>query len=336
MKFLIMGLGSMGKRRIRNLLALGYKSEQILGFDLRKDRTQEAKELYNVNTINELESIKWKEIDAVIISTPPDKHLVCMKIAADHKLPMFVEASVIVQGLEEFDEYTTKNKILVAPSCTFRFHPSIKLIKKIVHSKEFGKVTNYNYISGQYLRDWHPWEDIKDFYVSKRETSGSREIVPFELTWLIDVFGFPEEIASYNVKTYDFGVDIDDTYISILKYPNFIGGLTVETVARQAVRQLIVNFENGQILWDWNTKKIRVFNAIEKRWIIYEEPLGKAMEGYHPNIVEEMYIEEMKSFIEGVQGKNVYPNTLKDDIKILKFLSLMESANKGVKIDGKL
>jgi threonine dehydrogenase-like Zn-dependent dehydrogenase len=42
--FLVVGLGSMGKRRIRNLKSLGYND--IVGFDKRADRRQEAKKLY--------------------------------------------------------------------------------------------------------------------------------------------------------------------------------------------------------------------------------------------------------------------------------------------------
>ena len=36
MKFLIIGLGSMGKRRARNLLALKYSN--IFGYDINKNR----------------------------------------------------------------------------------------------------------------------------------------------------------------------------------------------------------------------------------------------------------------------------------------------------------
>lgn len=38
MRFLVVGLGSMGKRRIRNLQELGFN--KIVGFDIRKDRTK--------------------------------------------------------------------------------------------------------------------------------------------------------------------------------------------------------------------------------------------------------------------------------------------------------
>ena len=46
MKVLVIGLGSMGKRRIRNLRALGLS--EIAGFDPRVDRRQEASEKYSI------------------------------------------------------------------------------------------------------------------------------------------------------------------------------------------------------------------------------------------------------------------------------------------------
>jgi prephenate dehydrogenase len=46
--FLIVGLGSMGKRRIRNLRFNG--EEKIIGFDIRIDRRKETETKYNIQT----------------------------------------------------------------------------------------------------------------------------------------------------------------------------------------------------------------------------------------------------------------------------------------------
>ena len=48
---LIIGLGSMGKRRIRCLKALGINS--IWGYDTREDRKREAKEKYQIQIIDD-------------------------------------------------------------------------------------------------------------------------------------------------------------------------------------------------------------------------------------------------------------------------------------------
>ena len=52
MKFFVIGLGSMGKRRVRCLQALNYND--IVGYDPRADRRQEAEKLYGIKTVAEL------------------------------------------------------------------------------------------------------------------------------------------------------------------------------------------------------------------------------------------------------------------------------------------
>ena len=46
MRFLIIGLGSMGKRRIRNLQSLDVG--EISGFDISEGRRKEAREKYGI------------------------------------------------------------------------------------------------------------------------------------------------------------------------------------------------------------------------------------------------------------------------------------------------
>ena len=45
MKFLIIGLGSMGKRRVRCLKSLGH--ENIVGFDVKESRRKETEKQYD-------------------------------------------------------------------------------------------------------------------------------------------------------------------------------------------------------------------------------------------------------------------------------------------------
>lgn len=322
MKFLIIGLGSMGKRRIRCLKNLGY--EDIIGFDLRENRRKEAEEKYAIKTINDIKNLNFSEISALIISTPPDKHNEYILMTIEKKKPAFVEASVVLEGLEESNKLAIQEKVLIAPSCTMEFHPAIKDIRRIVNSGDYGKVTNFSYHCGQYLPDWHPWENVKDYYVSKKDTSGVREIVPFELTWIVNVLGFPEKIIGFNGKTMDIGADIDDTYVISMDFGNSYGNMTIDVVSRYATRSLILNMEQGQIVWRWDENTVKLYDAINQRWIYYNYPVGQSVEGYNKNISDDMYIDEIKSFIENIKGKGKFPNSLDEDIKILKLLHEVE------------
>jgi len=326
MRFLVIGLGSMGKRRIRCLQALGYSD--IIGLDLRQDRRNEVIEKYSIKTIESLNNFSISDIDAFIISTPPDSHTTYVKLAIDYKKPAFIEASVILEDVKEIKAYN-KNNIFLAPSCTLRFHPMIKDITRIVKDGNYGKVTNFSYHSGQYLPDWHPWENVSDFYVSNRLTGGGREIVPFELTWIVNTIGWPIDAKGLFEKTIDFGSNIEDSYAFVLKYNGMIGSIVVDVASRYATRSLIINLELGQIQWRWDEACFNLYEVESNRWIKYNQPEVSAALGYNKNIGEGMYIDEIKSFINGINSPSDYSNSIDDDIKILEILNKIENSDGG-------
>ena len=322
MRFFIAGLGSMGKRRIRNLQALGYSD--ITGYDIKDERNKEAEEKYHIKTVNRYDTIQFNDFDAMIVSVPPDVHTIYLEQAVINKKPVFVEASVILSGLKEIDILAKKNEVLVAPSCTLKFHPAIKIIKEIVQSKKYGKITNFVYHSGQYLPDWHPWERVTDYYVSKKETGGGREIVPFELTWIVDILGSPRRITGFYGKTMDVGANIDDTYAISLDFNGIYGLLLVDVVSRYATRRFTMNLEKGQIIWKWDEQCVRLYDSDKKIWNQTQYPRGKSVEGYNSNIIEDMYIEEIQAFINAMKGTGIFSNSLEDDISVLEQLYKME------------
>lgn len=324
MKFLVVGLGSMGKRRIRCLQALGHVD--IAGVDLREDRREEAERLYSIRTFPRVDAERLAGADVVIVSTPPNHHAEYLKAAVEAGKHVFVEASVIDTGLSDLDALARKKGVIVAPSCTLRFHPAVKQVASLVAGGKLGKVANFSYHSGQYLPDWHPWERVADFYVSNPETGGAREIVPFELTWLTEVFGWPSSVDGAHASTMDVGAAIDDTYVLTLRYPRMLGVLIVDVVARAAIRRLLVNMERGQITWDWGENAVRVYESDSGQWVTHSLPAPKAAAGYNKNIAEQMYVDEIASFVGAISGGDAFPNTLSDDIRVLKLLYQAEGA----------
>jgi predicted dehydrogenase len=325
MKVLIVGLGSMGKRRIRCLKALGYTD--ITGFDLSEERRREAGEKYGIRTAASLDEVDLSSVQAIIISTPPHIHNQYIELCIRKGIPGFVEASVILEGLEKLNRLAKKAGVLIAPSCTMNYHPAIKDIQQIVRSGRYGRVTNFSYHSGYYLPDWHPWEKVTDYYVSRRETGGAREILPFELTWIVALLGRLKSFCGYYGKTMDVKADIEDTYLIAMDFGSCYGVMITDVASRYLVRSLTLNMEEGQILWNCNENIVHVYEAAAKRWIQYTQPETTSMPGYTKVSIEEMYTEELKAFLDAVQGKGTYPNTLEDDIYVLGVLNQLEAMN---------
>ncbi len=329
MNFLVVGLGSMGKRRIRCLKALEEKN--VFGFDLREDRAKEANEKYGVATFTDFDAaVKEAKPDALIISVPPAKHGIYIKYALEHSLHCFIEASVVDDGMKELLDMEKKSKTVVAPSSTLYFHPAVQMIKAIIKSGELGKLSNIVYHIGQYLPDWHTYEAVSEYYVSYPPTGGGREIVPFELTWLLDIFGMPKRVAGNFRKTIHIegAEEIDDTYNFLMDYQNFMATITVDVVSRYMTRRLLINGDNKQLRWDWDLSCIEIYDPETGSWEKREYSMLSSEQGYNANIGENMYIDEIKAFLNAVKSGVPFVNTLKKDYEVLQVLYDIEKSDK--------
>lgn len=329
MKFLVVGLGSMGKRRVRNLIALGYQ-ESIAGFDVQQSRREESKK-YEIDIYDDFDkALQEHKPDAIVISTPPNFHMEYAYKAVENGLSCFIEASVVdSKKILELSKIVKNKKLVIIPSSTMRYYPAPMKIKELIKEGVIGKVLNYNYQTGQYLSDWHPWEKIEDFYVSNPDTGGAREIVPFELTWLNDIFGASKPLACVRSKLTDMNAEIDDIYHCLLEYPNnVIGNLCVEVISRpRATRNMRILGSEGEISFDGDENTLKYINTDMDDWEVIKFNEGTVEDGYiNP---EEPYINEVKEFVEAVKSVRdskpvYYPNTLEDDYEILQTLYKLE------------
>jgi len=326
LRFLVVGLGSMGKRRIRNLQALNQT--KLAGFDPRADRRDEASTRYGVEVFDSFErSLEVFQPDALIISTSPDLHMQYAFLALRRELHCFIEASVVEgERVVELSQAIQKKNLVMVPSCTMRYHPGPMVVHSLIREGRIGKPLNLNYLTGQYLPDWHPWEHIKDFYVSQRETGGAREIVAFELTWLNEIFGDPRPLGCVKDKLTDFDADIDDVYHCLLRYPNqVLANITVEVISRpRAIRELNVLGSTGRIVFSSEENCVRYIAVGDEDWTRINLQVGTTEEGYiNP---EEPYISEMADFLKAIEigERKWFPNTLEKDAQILALLNNLE------------
>lgn len=328
MRFLIVGLGSMGKRRVRNLQVL--KAKEIIGFDPREDRREEAKEKYGIATYGDFESAMAARPDALIISTSPDLHMFYAHRALDAGKHFFTEASVTDEGISELIGRLARHRVVGVPSCTMRFYPGPKKIKEWVDQGRIGRVLGFTYHSGQYLPDWHPWEDYRKFYVAKKETGACREIVPFEMVWLTWTFGPIAEISCLKDRVGDLEVEIDDLYQILFRFRGgAIGHLMVDVLARPAVRHMRIIGTEGIIEWIGKENIIRASRMVDYSWETVSLEAGTVERQYiNP---EEPYIEEMRRFIRAIEGNEPFGYTFEEDHKILKLLYRAEESSQGGK-----
>ncbi len=322
MKVLIVGLGSMGRRRVRNLTHLG--GCQIAAFEPQRERRVQVAADHGIATFQTFEDgLSW-EPDALVISTPPDHHHEYALAAARAGLHFFTEASVIPGETPELIDAVGHQPIIAAPSCTLRFHPGVRTMRRLIEAGAIGRPLAVTHHVGQHLADWHPWEDYRGFYVARRETGAAREIVPFELNWMTYLFGSVSHITGFRTKLSELDADIDDLYAALPRFASGVAGsLVVEVISRPAIRYARVIAEQGTLIWDFGERCVREWGGSDG-WRQHPDP--PPVQGPGGDwVAENMYIDEMAAFLRAVQeGPDAYPFSLAEDDALLRALEAIE------------
>lgn len=315
----VVGLGSMGSRRLRCLKALGHRV--ALGVDPRADRRRRAEREHGIVTHETVTPSVLAQADAVVISTPPFVHTPYIAMALQARRPCFVEASVMVSDLPKLWTKAKVQETLVWPSCTMRYFRGPQLVADLVSKKTAGKPWSFIYHSGQFLPDWHPWEKVSDYYVSRPETGGGREIVPFELAWLTGIFGRVIGVKAQQAIKARFARGVEDLYQSLLEFESGVHGmLQVDILARVPVRRFALEGDAGRLVWDqYHASGAHVLvekpGAAPRRLPVIEPKPARGINSDGP------YIAELSDFLADVRARRWKPRyTLGDDVDILRTL----------------
>lgn len=331
MNIVVIGLGSMGKRRIR-LLKQYIENEvkcenewKIFGVDSNEERCLECLELYGINTYNSLNTAMESElIDCAVVSTSPHTHSKIIKECLMNNLHVFTEINLLSDGYEENIALAKKVGKVLFLSSTFMYRKEMEYIKKAVCKNSFAGL--YRYHIGQYLPEWHPWESYKNFFVGRKDTNGCREIFAIELPWIVDTFGDIKAVHSIHRKVSDLEIDYDDCYQVLIEHTSGVmGNLSVDIVTPKVGRDLEIWSEGFHIGWKGTPDTLTRFcddTKEEEKVSLYEQVEHK--EGYNQFVVENAYYDELVNFIHSVEQKEQPRYSFEKDGKILAWIDEIE------------
>ncbi len=324
MRAIIIGLGSMGRRRVRLLHKLNA-SIQIIGVDMQEERRKQAEEELRISTAETLEkAFDGFEPDVAFVSTSPLSHAPIIKKCLDNNLHVFTELNLVDAGYEENAKLAKeKNKVLFLSS-TFLYRKEIQYIKRMVH--HHGSNLSYMYHAGQYLPDWHPWENYRSFFVGDKRTNGCREFMAIEFPWLVDTFGEIEAIHSIGEKNSSLDIDYPDTYHIMIKHKTgHKGMLTIDVVSRKAVRNFELFGETLYLTWKGTPDSLGVYDyqkKSEETIFLYDSTENRRE--YSSFIIENAYMSEIENFLNVINGKEQALYSFEKDKKILSIIDEIE------------
>lgn len=316
MRIVVIGLGSMGKRRIR-LIQEMYPEFTIIGIDGRQDRREEATQKFGINCTDSINSID--SADCAFICTSPLSHNNLIHACLEKGWNVFTELNLVSDGYEHNMALAKEKNITLFLSSTFFYREEIRYIRKKITSD---RKWNYIYHIGQYLPDWHPWESYKDFFLGDKRTNGCREIMAIELPWLTNAFGTVQGVHVLTDKMTDLNVDYKDNFIIQLQHENGNKGtLIVDVVSPVAVRKLEAYAEGAYLSWNGTPDSLAEFDPISKRLVpvtLHEQT--ERLEGYSSFVVENAYKNEIREFFNVVNGISPAQYGFEQDYAILKLI----------------
>jgi predicted dehydrogenase len=324
MNIAVIGLGSMGKRRIR-LLKKHFSSHEIVGIEGNYDRALYSEKEYGIKTFSDLSStIKSLELHCAFVCTPPITHSEIITECLNHNIHVFTELNLIKQGYEKNISLAKEQGKVLFLSSTALYREEMKYVIEKVHQTK--KNLCYCYHVGQYLPDWHPWESYQSSFFSRKETNGCREILAIELPWILKAFG---QVRSLNVitnKVTELNIGFHDYYnIQLMHENGAMGNLIVDVVSREAVRKLEVFGEDIYLEWQGKPDSLREKNLETAQMLpisLYSE-IDK-IEGYSSTIIENQYLDEMRSFFRILEGKERPVYDFMDDLYTLNLIDTIE------------
>lgn len=324
MKAIIIGLGSMGRRRARLLHDLD-PSIQIIGVDMKEERRKQAEDELGLTTRKSIGSVCSEFYpDIAFVSTSPLSHNAIIKECLENNLHVFTELNLVANGYDENIKLAQKRERVLFLSSTFLYRKEIQYIKQCVH--ESGRPLAYMYHAGQYLPDWHPWESYKSFFVGDKRTNGCREFMAIEFPWITDVFGDVKDIKSKCGNHSSLEIDFPDTFQIMIEHePGHKGLISIDIVSRKAIRRLEVSGENLYLTWDGTPDSVIKYDYIsreDKRISLYQSTENRIE--YSAFIIEDAYKSEIENFLGVVRGEETPNYSFEKDKVILSLIDRIE------------
>lgn len=274
MKALFLGLGGVGQRHLRNLLALrpdatafavrhgGRRFE--IGNDLKAADGVDVIAKYGVRVLPTLEAALAEKPDVAIIASPSARHVDQATATVGAGVPTFVEKPLAVEraGLDSLYRLALARKTPVMVGYQLRYHPSVKRLKEHVDAGTVGRVRSIEIAVHSHMPSWHGYEKPTDFYAGVRALGGGVTLTEIhEIDLLCWLFGPARRVSAFAAAPSGLGLDVEETVGAAVEMESgAVATVCLSFVQRPPTRRFIVNGDRGRIGMDIPASRLTVID----------------------------------------------------------------------------
>lgn len=339
MKILMIGLGSIGQRHLRNIKRLYKDDVEIIAYrvrglartfsdDMKIRENVSLEEEFNITSYSDLDEALAQKPDIAFITNITKSHIPCAIACAKVGCHIFLEKPISdsLEGIEELFSLMEEKKLKIFVGYQNRLHPGIQYLKECLGKEELGKVLAVRAEVGERLTTMHTYEDYRDTYMARKDMGGGvllNQLI-HELDYLYYLFGMPVSVYALGGIVGNLSVDVEDNldaiYMMLGKKGSFPVSVHADFYQSPPSRYVKVVGERGQITVD--LLKATVTKTVD------DVTQTVAFEDFVRN---DMFIEELKLFMECIANDTQPAITLNDGLSSLK---MALAARKSIKTGG--
>lgn len=364
MKILVVGAGSMGCRRLRDLTYLNPGG--VLLLEPVVTRCAEVAKAFGIPGFQDLDHALSCQPDTFVISTPPALHEPYVRLALVRGMHVFAEVPFVLSYdlLKKVAQQTLSGNTVTGVSHTIRYYPPYRLIHDLLKSSTVGRPLYFEYSLGNYLPEWHPHEDYREFYASDQQLGGAgMDMLLHELSAIQWWLGKITHVQARLSKVSSLEIVGPDSHDVLVRFFNGTVGFYHHDLLERgtAGRHVRIVGEEGTIEWHQDRPTIRIYrgNNNSQEYLGYERAADwdSAMEasrqatyllserrnlsGHIPTqeatsfTYESCYLREMTHFVAAVRGSEPYTGcTIQEELSNVNvFHAILDSARQGREIE---
>jgi predicted dehydrogenase len=341
MKILIMGLGGIGQRHLRNLRRLQGDDLEIIAYDprpnppvltdqLKIEQGVSLENKYSLTIFADSEQALAQKPQAVFVCSPTSLHVPAAIRAAQQGCALFIEKP-LSHNLEHVDELISlveSRGLTAVVGYQMRFHPCLQRLFALVQEKKVGRILSVRSVVGEYLPGWHTYEDYRQSYASRKDLGGGVILSQIhELDYLYWLFGMPLRIFALGGHLSSLQVDVEDTADILMEcklegHPIPIS-LHQDYLQNPPSRSCEIVGDAGKILVDIRALSVDVFDGQGNH------TESTSYEGFQRN---QLFLDELKYFLDGLQGKATPLVNLRDGAQSLRMALVAKESLASVKV----
>lgn len=331
MDILVIGCGSIGRRHIKNLLALGHR---VAATDASADSRKWAAENLGVQVFENADAGLAQKPQAALICTPPSTHLELAEKAVKAGAHVFIEKPVsdALGGIARLERLAAGKGRAVQVGYNLRHVPGLVKLKEALDSGAYGRALSARVICAQYLPYWRPETDYRKGYTGKKEFGGGAILeASHELDYICWLLGKPVKVACAARKVSSLEVDTEDTAGILIDFEGgALANVHLDFVRQDYARGCEMHCEKATLVWrlEWRSGR----STLEERTFdpAHPERIKSRMLLDVPWDANDMYVEEMKAFVEAAEGRRKASPALQEGALALRLaLRALESSEKG-------